>query len=68
MPLLRTAMYPEAYHHVTLSGDRGERRLQRVDVVGSLCENNDKLAVQRAAGVPTAQAAGEPNAATCAPL
>jgi diaminopimelate decarboxylase len=45
--LLRTAMYPDAYHHVTLHGDRGERRLQRVDVVGSLCENNDKLAIQR---------------------
>jgi diaminopimelate decarboxylase len=45
--LLRPAMYPDAYHHVTLCGDRGERRLQRVDVVGSLCENNDKLAIQR---------------------
>jgi diaminopimelate decarboxylase len=45
--LLRTAMYPDAYHHVSLHGDRGERRLQRIDVVGSLCENNDKLAVQR---------------------
>ena len=45
--LLRTAMYPDAYHHVTLHGDRGERRLQRIDVVGSLCENNDKLAIQR---------------------
>jgi diaminopimelate decarboxylase len=46
--LMRTAMYPDVYHHVTLHGDRGERRMQRVDVVGSLCENNDKLAIQRA--------------------
>lgn len=45
--LLRAAMYPDAYHHLTLHGDRGERPLQCVDVVGSLCENNDKLAVQR---------------------
>ncbi len=45
--LLRTAFYPDSYHHVSLSGDRGERRRQRVDVVGSLCENNDKLAIQR---------------------
>jgi diaminopimelate decarboxylase len=45
--LLRAAMYPDAYHHVTLHGDRGERPLERIDVVGSLCENNDKLAIQR---------------------
>ncbi|HEV2974425.1 MAG TPA: diaminopimelate decarboxylase [Solirubrobacteraceae bacterium] len=45
--LLRTAMYPDAYHHVTLHGDRGERPREPIDVVGSLCENNDKLAVQR---------------------
>jgi diaminopimelate decarboxylase len=45
--LLRTAMYPDAYHHVSLHGDRGARPLQCIDVVGSLCENNDKLAVQR---------------------
>jgi diaminopimelate decarboxylase len=45
--LLRSALYPDAYHHLTLHGDRGERPLERVDVVGSLCENNDKLAIQR---------------------
>jgi len=45
--LLRPAMYEQAYHHLTLHGDRGERPLQRIDVVGSLCENNDKLAIQR---------------------
>ena len=32
---------------MTLHGDRGERPLQRIDVVGSLCENNDKFAIQR---------------------
>jgi diaminopimelate decarboxylase len=45
--LMRAAMYPDAYHHVTLQGDRGERPLESIDVVGSLCENNDKLAIQR---------------------
>jgi diaminopimelate decarboxylase len=45
--LLRTAMYADAYHHITLHGYRGERPLERIDVVGSLCENNDKLAIQR---------------------
>jgi diaminopimelate decarboxylase len=45
--LMRPALYADAYHHVTLHGDRGERPLERIDVVGSLCENNDKLAIQR---------------------
>ncbi len=45
--LMRAALYPDAYHHVALHGDRGERPLERIDVVGSLCENNDKLAIQR---------------------
>ncbi len=45
--LLRQAMYPDAYHHPTLSGDDGRRPRQTIDVVGSLCENNDKFAIQR---------------------
>ncbi|HTA05468.1 MAG TPA: diaminopimelate decarboxylase [Solirubrobacteraceae bacterium] len=45
--LLRTAFYPDSYHHVTLHGDHGTRPLQEIDVVGSLCENNDKFAIQR---------------------
>jgi len=45
--LMRPAFYPDAYHHVSLHGDRGERPLERIDVVGSLCENNDKFAIQR---------------------
>lgn len=44
--LMRPGMYA-AYHHITLvnPGERGAPR--PVDVVGSLCENNDKFAIQR---------------------
>jgi diaminopimelate decarboxylase len=45
--LMRPALYPDAYHHLTLHGDDGERPLEKIDVVGSLCENNDKFAIQR---------------------
>jgi diaminopimelate decarboxylase len=45
--LMRAAIYPDAYHHVTLHGDDGRRPVEAVDVGGSLCENNDKLAIQR---------------------
>jgi diaminopimelate decarboxylase len=45
--LMRPALYQDAYHHVSLHGDRGKRPLERIDVVGSLCENNDKFAIQR---------------------
>ncbi|HWX44299.1 MAG TPA: diaminopimelate decarboxylase [Solirubrobacteraceae bacterium] len=45
--LIRPAFYADAYHHLTLHGGRGERPLERIDVVGSLCENNDKFAIQR---------------------
>lgn len=45
--LMRPALYAEAYHHLTLCGEHGERPLERIDVVGSLCENNDKFAIQR---------------------
>ncbi|GIG87879.1 diaminopimelate decarboxylase [Plantactinospora endophytica] len=43
--LMRPALY-DAYHHVTVL-DGQSRPTEVVDVVGSLCENNDKLAVQR---------------------
>ena len=43
--LLRPAMYG-AYHHIT-NMDRPEGPTEVVDVVGSLCENNDKFAKQR---------------------
>lgn len=50
--LMRPAMYG-AYHHVTVL-DGEHRTTEVVDVVGSLCENNDKLAVQRELPVTTA--------------
>jgi len=43
--LMRPAMY-DAYHHIEVFGGEG-RPVETVDVVGSLCENNDKFAVQR---------------------
>lgn len=43
--LMRPAMYG-AYHHIT-NMDNPEGTTEVVDVVGSLCENNDKFAVQR---------------------
>ncbi|KXT84691.1 Diaminopimelate decarboxylase [Streptococcus sp. DD11] len=43
--LLRPAMYG-SYHHIT-NMDRPDGETELVDVVGSLCENNDKFAVQR---------------------
>ena len=42
--LMRPGMYG-AYHHISVPGkEEGE---ETVDVVGSLCENNDKFAIQR---------------------
>ena len=43
--LLRPAMYG-AYHHIT-NMDHPDGQTEIVDVVGSLCENNDKFAIQR---------------------
>lgn len=43
--LMRPAMYG-AYHHIT-NMDNPTGATEVVDVVGSLCENNDKFAVQR---------------------
>lgn len=44
--LMRPAMYG-AYHHITLPGKEHLPHDQKVDVTGSLCENNDKFAVDR---------------------
>ncbi len=44
--LMRPGMYG-AYHHISLIGDNGSRESELVDVVGALCENNDKFAVDR---------------------
>lgn len=44
--LMRPALY-EAYHHIDVVGKENLPKDQVYDVVGSLCENNDKFAVQR---------------------
>jgi diaminopimelate decarboxylase len=44
--LMRPALY-DAYHHIEVLGKKSAKRHEVVDVVGSLCENNDKFAVQR---------------------
>ena len=45
--LMRPAIY-DAYHHITVSGKEDALCDHVYDVVGSLCENNDKFAVDRA--------------------
>lgn len=44
--LMRPAMYG-AYHHITVLGKENEPCTKMVDVVGGLCENNDKFAIDR---------------------
>lgn len=45
--LMRPGMYG-AYHHIDVLGkEAGSGGSETVDVVGSLCENNDKFAIQR---------------------
>ena len=44
--LMRPAMYG-AYHHITVVGKEHLPHTEKVDVTGSLCENNDKFAVDR---------------------
>lgn len=44
--LMRPAMYG-AYHHITVLGKEGASLDHVYDVVGALCENNDKFAVDR---------------------
>ena len=44
--LMRPAMY-DAYHFIEVVGKESAEKSQVYDVVGSLCENNDKFAVQR---------------------
>jgi diaminopimelate decarboxylase len=48
--LMRPAMYRDSgggYHHITVLGKEKAPASAMVDVVGSLCENNDKFAVDR---------------------
>lgn len=44
--LMRPAMYG-AYHHITVLGKEDQPCDHQYDVVGGLCENNDKFAVDR---------------------
>lgn len=43
---MRPAMYG-AYHHITVAGKEDKMHDHMYDVVGGLCENNDKFAVDR---------------------
>ena len=44
--LMRPAMYG-AYHHITVMGKEAEPCDHVYDITGSLCENNDKFAIDR---------------------
>ena len=44
--LMRPAMYG-AYHHITVLGKEDDKEEFKYDVTGSLCENNDKFAIDR---------------------
>ena len=44
--LMRPALYG-AYHHITVLGKENEKAVKKYDITGSLCENNDKFAIDR---------------------
>lgn len=44
--MMRPGMYG-AYHHITVMGKEHAPATETYDVVGSLCENNDKFAIDR---------------------
>jgi diaminopimelate decarboxylase len=44
--LMRPALYG-AYHHITVVGKENQPHNMMYDVTGSLCENNDKFAIDR---------------------
>lgn len=44
--LMRPAMYG-AYHHITVAGKEDQDNVEVYDITGSLCENNDKFAIDR---------------------
>lgn len=44
--LMRPSMYG-AYHHITVAGKESAPATEVYDVTGSLCENNDKFAIDR---------------------
>ncbi|HEX8931807.1 MAG TPA: diaminopimelate decarboxylase [Patescibacteria group bacterium] len=44
--LMRPGMYG-SYHHVTVLGKENKPKIKVYDITGSLCENNDKFAIDR---------------------
>jgi len=44
--LMRPALYG-AYHHISILGKENQKPTKKYDVTGSLCENNDKFAIDR---------------------
>jgi diaminopimelate decarboxylase len=44
--LMRPGMYG-AYHHITVLGKESQIHTHTYDIIGSLCENNDKFAINR---------------------
>ncbi len=44
--LMRPGIYG-AYHHLTVLGKEGAKHDHKYDITGSLCENNDKFAIDR---------------------
>ncbi len=44
--LMRPGIY-NAYHHTTVSGKENNEIFSKYDLTGSLCENNDKFAIDR---------------------
>ncbi len=44
--LMRPGMY-DAYHHISVVGKEAQEKSHTYDVTGSLCENNDKFAIDR---------------------
>ncbi|MBI9103560.1 MAG: diaminopimelate decarboxylase [Spirochaetales bacterium] len=44
--LMRPGIYG-AYHHITVPGKEDSDNLEVADITGSLCENNDKFAIDR---------------------
>jgi diaminopimelate decarboxylase len=44
--LMRPAMY-DSYHHIDVIGKTDKIKSETYDIAGSLCENNDKFAIQR---------------------
>lgn len=49
--LLRPSHYPDAWHHISIAG-APDRPAGRIDIVGSMCENGDRFATDRAMPVP----------------